>query len=738
MVVPLNLFVNMWIYNTGYCIIINGAYLKMHVGKKVLAALIITVAAGIALTLFSIKYYSGRKSEFRTRGASFEILKDGKWQDFLIKGVNMGAAKPGCFPGEMGITKSEYMRWFKQIAEMNANTIRVYTILGPDFYEAFYEYNIYTRKPLYLFHGVWMNEEAVSKYRDAYHPDITGEIKSEIADLIDLLHGNKTIKPRPGHASGAYNWDVSPYVAGYILGIELDAAFVINTNKNNPQVSGFDGSFLYTKNASPHESWLAEIGDYAIGYEYGKYKTQKALSWTNWITTDPLWHHSEPDRHMEDAVSVDIEHILKKDSFKPGLFASYHIYPYYPEFMMFDPVYTAYIDGRGKINPYEAYLKDIKKHHSVPLLVAEFGVPTSRGRTHENILTHYDQGGLSEEKAGEYAADMFDSIVEAGCAGGMIFTWQDEWSKRSWNTMDYDIPERRAFWSNPQVSEQCYGILAFDPGKRKPASHTDGDISEWNLVKHLTQKNGLTLHVMSDVKYVYFMIQDDEGNTGKNKYTIAVSGLKDQGNLSFNKENLKFQNPAGECIIIDGKDNSRILVDAYYDVFYRQYSLLGYLGIIERNKLFERNNSGIFNPVNLVLRRALDFPLTRKHLAPSFYETGKLTHGNSNPEAEDYNSLADFFISPGSRSIELRIPWQLLNVADPSTKTVIGNLYTSEKFSLNPVKIEGFTFELIRINENGITSGGSGFYSWKPWETVQYHERLKKSYDIIRGEYAKY
>lgn len=58
---------------------------------------------------------------------SFEVYENDKWVPMTIKGVNMGMAKPGTFPGEAGITEEEYYRWFEQIGEMNANTIRVYT-----------------------------------------------------------------------------------------------------------------------------------------------------------------------------------------------------------------------------------------------------------------------------------------------------------------------------------------------------------------------------------------------------------------------------------------------------------------------------------------------------------------------------------------------------------------------------------------------------------------------------------
>jgi len=711
---------------------------KVQPKRKKPTTVLIFLAVAILLAQFPAKYYRNRSVQFRASGAAFQIYKNGTWQDFLIKGVNMGAAKPGFFPGDMGIEKKDYERWFKQIADMNANAIRVYTILAPAFYEALFEHNMFTNKPLYIFHGVWNNEEAVSQRQNAYHPDITVDFKSEIANLIDLLHGKKTIAPRHGHASGKYIWDVSPYVAGYILGIEQDAAFVINTNRLNPNVKNFNGEFLYTVDASPYECWLAEIGDFAIAYEYLKYKTQKPVSWTNWITTDPLLHPSDPDREQEDAVSVDIEHILEKETFRPGLFASYHVYPYYPEFMMYDPAYVSFIDERGKPNPYEAYLRDLREYHSVPILVAEFGIPTSRGKTHENVLTGYNQGFVTEEKAGEYLADMFDSIVASGCAGGLLFSWHDEWSKRSWNTMDYDLPDRRAFWSNAQVSEQGYGILSFDPGEGRSVCYVDGNIAEWAKVKPLTQMNGLALSVMNDERFVYFLIQDERRNPGENKYAIAVSNLQNQGNLGFKQEGLEFNNPINQCMIIDGTDNSAVYVDAYYDVFYRQYSRLDDLGIVARNRAFEVKNSGIFNPIRLVLRRALNFPLTGLSLPPSYYETGKLLHGNGNPLSENFNSLADYCISPASSSIEIRIPWQLLNIVDPSTMAAMGDLYAEQQFNINPVQIDGFCFELYRIGGDGVTEGGYGFYPWRPWEEVRYNERLKRSYNIVKENFGKY
>ena len=64
-----------------------------------------------------------------------------------------------------------------------------------------------------------------------------------------------------------------------------------------------------------------------------------------------------------------------------GWFASYHAYPYYPDFMNLDPGYAAARSSFGQSN-YFGYLRDLQRHHAgVPLLISEYGVPSSRGNS---------------------------------------------------------------------------------------------------------------------------------------------------------------------------------------------------------------------------------------------------------------------------------------------------------------------------------------------------------------------
>ena len=106
----------------------------------------------------------------KAEGEYFYIYspESGQWEQVFWKGVNIGAGEPGLFPGELTISYEDYYRWFGYISDMNCNCIRVYTTMRPQFYQALYDFNSTAENPLYLFHGVWMDEDDITTYADVY------------------------------------------------------------------------------------------------------------------------------------------------------------------------------------------------------------------------------------------------------------------------------------------------------------------------------------------------------------------------------------------------------------------------------------------------------------------------------------------------------------------------------------------------------------------------------------------
>jgi len=624
-------------------------------------------------------------------------------EETFITGVNIGLGKPGYYPGDIGINKQEYLRWFLQISEMNVNFIRVYTLQSPDFYDALFEFNRYAKAPLYLIQGAYVNEELVAKEKDMWNKNVYTDFNTEVKNVIDAVHGNANIKAIKGHASGVYNKDVSAYVISYLLGIEFDGETVTNTNTSNEGKSSFKGEYLYTKAESkPFEAMLASIGDFAIGYETKNYSSQKMIAFSNWPTSDPLNHPNEPEE-MNNMDGFDVENIASTDKFVTGMYASYHVYPYYPDFLNYEDQ-MQFIDKRTMTaseykelkdsNPYRQYLVRLNQHHSTPVVIAEFGVPTSRGVTHEDLSRGYNQGGIIEAKQGEMIISMLGDIKSAGLNGGIIFAWQDEWFKRTWNTMEQNTAEGRIRWHDVQTSEQNFGLLAFDPVMR-PYSKDP-----------LIVKNDTQLYTTYDEEYLCVKIVKDGIDINKEKLQVLIDTKKDKG-IEF-------------ILNLDGENNTRIQVESDYDPFAFLFS-----------KQINTKTDKEYSNINLRLRNRIYLPQNDILVEPSYYETGKLVYGNKE---------GDFYQT--GNSIEIKIPWLLLNVSDPSTKSVLGNFNSlSSNFvagsELPSVKISSISLGLkLDSNQNGedIKFAES---IWDSWEAPKYEERLKDSYYYIKDALAE-
>lgn len=677
--------------------------------------------------------YTSRVSE-----TYFEVYEGGEWKDITIKGVNIGMAKPGVFPGEAAITEEEYARWFEYIGEMGANTIRIYTLHPPGFYKALKEYNESHEEKLYLFHGVWINEEKMVNSLDAFDEDALTDFQAEMQRIVDATHGNATVAAEPGHASGTYATDVSEYVIGWILGVEWYPLMVENTNQVHEEIGEYNGNYVQTEGAAPFEHWLAEQMDYIATYEIDTYHMMRPLSFTNWVTTDLLTHPAEPNAE-EDLASVDPNVIqLKEELLDVNQFASYHVYPYYPDFFNFEEEYLQFEDHRGEPNSYAAYLKDLHEAHKIPVLIAEFGVPGSRGLTHENPFG-WNQGFLSEKEQGEIIVHLFEDILHEEMLGGLVFTWQDEWFKRTWNTMDYDNPDRRPFWSNAQTNEQQFGLLSFDRHKIK----VDGETDDWaeSTMLHRGENQLKALHMDVDERYLYLRIDQEDGTNGD--IAILLDTAPNQGNTTYEQQPL--QNEANFVIEIND-EGAHVLIDPYYDYYTYLYGHT--LKMLDDYEGKPVKDSGAFIPIFYALNQEIRIPSTDEVIPFSGYETGALKQGISNPKHRDYYSLADYYMKENG-VIEIRIPWLLLQFQDPSQREVIGDLYEDggKEGEASSVKIEDITIAVVKKNgeewvdtipertEDGILPFIN--YQWETWNEPLYEERLKQSYYLVQEAFQQ-
>ncbi|MCB0855748.1 MAG: hypothetical protein KDD63_26175, partial [Bacteroidetes bacterium] len=411
-----------------------------------------------------------------------------EWESFLLKLVNLGVAVPGKFPAEFSLSMEEYLHWLEMIGEMNANTIRTYTILPPEFYKAFARYNLlHQDKPLFLLQGVWATAPESHNYLEENYFRNT---RKEIADVIDVLHGDAVLAPKKGKAYGVYSTDVSRYVAGILFGREFEPNDVAGTN-HQTDIQRYQGHFIGVHDATPMEVWLAKVMDFLVLYETMNYNMQHPVSFVNWLPLDPLFHNTEfieNEKVMEydnDLESIDFMHFHASPAFFPGLFAAYHAYPYYPDFVYLEPEYAQYKNSEGEKDNYAGYLKALKNHHhGMPVVIAEYGLPSSHGNSHQTPLG-LDQGGHDELTHATLNSQLTRDIFESGCAGAIYFEWADEWFKHNWLVMDFEVPfDHRTRWHNMENPEQNFGVLALEAQKKA----LDGLLDDWNLSEQKKKK----------------------------------------------------------------------------------------------------------------------------------------------------------------------------------------------------------------------------------------------------------
>ncbi|MFC7681859.1 hypothetical protein [Paenibacillus sp. GCM10028914] len=698
----------------------------------------------------------GTKMKFKTEGTSFLLYgEDEQWKEMFVKGVNLGATVPGYFPGELPATEEDYLRWFKQIDEMGANVIRLYTVHNPVFYSAIVKYNEDKGEdPLYFMQGIWSPEEQLIEQQDAYADNIHQMFKDEIRKVVAAVYGDVTVESKHGASSGKYKTNAGKYLMAWHVGTEWDPAMVKNTNAKHKDITLHKGTyFSAAEDASPFESWLAGLLDYTATEEQ-KYGWQHPITFTNWVTTDVLEHPGEP-LFEEDMVSVDAKHV-EPVNWDAGYFASYHVYPYYPDFFRTDKTLQTIPDGQGDFNTYKAYLRKLKAEFTdMPIMVTEYGVPSSTGISHHGPSGR-NQGGHDEEEQGKIDVSLTQDIYDEGYSGAILFMWQDEWFKKTWNTMPFEIPaDRRSYWLNVLTNEKMFGVLAMQPGKEEMLT-IDGNLSDWDELPEgeMTAWQGdipgvKAMQITHDEAYLYIGMELDKAfDPKKSKLYIGADTIEGGEQPVHELAGRTITGGDLETIIELGKDNeSQVKIAPSYDFHKRLYGKDGYWMLPEEDDGKEdneksQNKDDSFNSWKLGISLLMNPPDTR-FTHPFVEETvGNLKRGSSNPEAQDFNSLTAWQYQ--GKVVEMRIPWMLLGFSDPSSLQVIDYSPIEDRRTFKTATIESIRLLpwIVEQQSNGQTGEvldlqNTASYTWEPWETVEYSERLKKSYYAMQEFFTK-
>lgn len=633
---------------------------------------------------------------FSTNASHITIWNGSEYVPFFMKGINLGIAVPGTFPGELAATKDDYTKWFKQIKEAGFNCIRLYTLHYPRFFEALYTYNLEnSHNPLLFIQGVWLEEELSGYNQDLYY--LSKAFSEEIEENIDCVHGNRTIPQRFGKAYGTFTTDVSQWCLGYIIGREIHPIEINTTNTINSNINNYNGFHFSIDDASASEVWITSMLDHTVHYEYTSYNTQRPVSCSSWPTLDPLTHNEETNIY-EDSEYVDLAKIQLKNA-PAGLFISYHAYPYYPDFVSLQSSYQSFSDDYGP-NSYLGYLTELKSHYSqFPLIIAEYGVPSSWTIGHYST-TGMNHGGFDEFNQGLANIRLLNSIRNTGCGGGIQFAWIDEWFKRTWlfDPVDYN-PESRILWHNIAAPEQNFGLISYEKM-----------IQNDTLIQYNSGAN--ISHVNAKINTSFFELEVGLKNP---------LDIPDEMWVTFDTYSKDF----GESILPSG---DTIPIRSEFALHITNYSA----------KLFVTQAYDIFGIWHNVSSPNQLYHSISTDGAP--WEIVRIKNNQPHSDVQYNGNLqVNFDFQPFSskdavtiadEKINIKIPWSYLNVVEPNQMKVLHD------DRVTPVRedtiSDGFSIAVQYKNKWYYTTER---YSWNPWVNISEpsaYEFFKKSYFVMK------
>lgn len=346
----------------------------------------------------------------------------------------------------------------------------------------------------------------------------------------------------------------------------------------------------------------------------------------------------------------------------------------------------------------------MKSHYSGrPLIIAEYGVSSSWGNAH-SANSGMNHGGLTEVQQGEMDVRLLKTIKTAGCGGGIMFSWIDEWFKRTWLFDPIKSePDRMPLWQSVASAEENFGLIAFEP--EAPA------FTKYQLSG--SHSNYAEISAAADVKFFNLRIRLNNSLSSSPMW-IGIDTYKEAVGESVLPNGVT-TNKRVEFALLLKSDSAKLYVTKDYDLF----------GI-----WFIRNNAKpeqVFhstvtdgNPWHL-LRLKYNFEDT------AFQKTGWL---KVRKEGEVSTNLDAVWFT--GNEVNIRIPWHYLNFTDPSARMVMDDDRSTR--SRETTVSDGIALTLSYQNEKAVTNR----FVWNTWNQVpETTERIKPGLGVIKAGNAE-
>jgi len=632
---------------------------------------------------------------------------DAEGKPFVVKGVEVDSAYGSKRGTDFSVDEKTWLRWFKMIQQMGANTIRVSTVLDDQFYNSFYEYNKNRKEPLYLLQGMRVATDDWRTNKAESNLPFYQELKKDGRNLVDIIHGRKLLLTNDHKGSGIYRHDVSPWVLGFLIGDYWDQDMVAYLNKTLNTKQTFSGDYVnVSKDATTFEVMMAKVVEDIVSYESRKYSSQHLVSVNSSFTMDPFQYQEHFALQLGKYNTFQMDHIEPTKNMKSGLFASYA----YEDEKLPAP---SMLEDKEK-EPYTAsssYLELLRQAHRMPVVISSFSYPSE---SYLNQIGRQDTEIVNDLK--RFAANGFN--------GAVIRSWQDVWDRRAPETSYAVDLQQINEWHDPLTRTQHFGLIGFKPYRDEVLMRVDGKNNDWRDVSADFQDKTTKIAMTRDHAYIYFwienpLIKDEE---------LLYLALDMNPRLGSKKPNLidkTFDRDMDFLVEVKPEQGANVYVqDRYQSV--RQNFLEQISGENPYVK-YPKRDSNKFEIVKYLQKDKKI--LTKEEMEHSkkvynykFADTKPLSLSNG-INTED----ADVVVENGR--LEIRLPYQLLNVYDPLKFTIHDDYY--QHYGVEPLKIDTFYLSLESGETRPLQSVKIPVQQLKP--SVRVKEYTKPSYYKVKA-----
>jgi hypothetical protein len=318
---------------------------------------------------------------------------------------------------------------------------------------------------------------------------------------------------------------------------------------------------------------------------------------------------------------------------------------------------------------------------------------------------------------------MMHNIIDAGCAGGFMFAWMDEWFKPTWivqylealgfNDGNNFIPTRQ-LWHNITSPEQNFGLLSFEQVETLPFV---------NYVTDNTSGPVQSISATNDNRFFFVNVTTKERISAGDTLFIAFDTYASGTGESKLPDGSTLRNRSEFLLsFVAGEDSARYNVAEAYDMN----------GLTPR---FNLSDSDIqkYRSVNSDLARWKLMQWINDETTMTTSDIGLLPVENSSSFTEGQRCA----VAWSGNKVKVRIPWTMLYYYDPTRMQVIDGASSGDggwTFSISSVKSDGIG---VSVAEKGIVTSSLTRYNWSNWLVVPPCKSVeKKSLQVVETGFS--